>query len=151
MNNPHGDFKTGVSKQLLLFSARGPWNDETMRTGVVRMAEDISKIEEGTSWGQVSCLYGESIMPPSTFDIFVKQTRVRKSRGLCFLAVVILDTDIMLTIKQQISVCYELADVPFAFFDNIADALDAVEARNIAFERSDVESFFARYNFSRTT
>jgi hypothetical protein len=151
MNNPHGDFETGVSKQLLLFSARGPWNDETMKTGVIRMADDISKIKEGTSWGQVSCLYGESIMPPSTFDIFVKQTRIRKSRGLCFLAVVILDTDIMLTIKQQISKCYELAEVPFAFFDNIPDALQAVEQKELTFVRSDAEDFFARFNFSRTT
>ena len=75
MNNPHGEFECSVSGQLLLFSARGPWNDETMRNGVVKMSSDISKFEKGTKWAQVSCLYGESLMPPSTFDIFVKQTR----------------------------------------------------------------------------
>ena len=67
MNNPHGEFECSVSGQLLLFSARGPWNDETMRNGVVKMSSDISKFEKGTKWAQVSCLYGESLMPPSTF------------------------------------------------------------------------------------
>jgi hypothetical protein len=148
MNNQHGEFETCVTRQLLLFSGRGPWNDETMKNGVVRMAANISQIDESTPWAQLSCLYGESIMPPSTFDIFVKQTRIRKRRGLSFLAVVILDTDIMLTIKQQISMCYELAEVPFAFFDNVKDALCAIEEREIRFDKEEAIGFFEQFNFT---
>ncbi len=149
MNNPHGEFECSVSGQLLLFSARGPWNDETMRNGVVKMSSDISQFEKGTKWAQVSCLYGESLMPPSTFDIFVKQTRVRKNRGLSFLAVVILDTDIMLTTKHQISKCYDAAEVPYGFYETVEDALEAMTNNGYDFDSDEAERFFSRFNFTQ--
>lgn len=148
MNNPHGEFECSVSGQLLLFSARGPWNDETMRNGVVKMSSDISQFEKGTKWAQVSCLYGESLMPPSTFDIFVKQTKVRKARGLSFLAVVILDTDIMLTTKHQISQGYEVAGIPYCFFNSIEDALASLERQGYCFDKSEAVRFLNRFDFS---
>lgn len=149
MKNPHGEFECSVSGQLLLLSARGPWNDETMRNGVAKMSSDISKFEKDTKWAQVSSLYGESLMPPSTFDIFVKQTRVRKKRGLSFLAVVILDTDIMLTTKHQISQCYDAAEVPYGFYETVEDALQALSKMGYDFGREDAEHFFTKFNFTR--
>ncbi|BFT29325.1 hypothetical protein D210916BOD24_05010 [Alteromonas sp. D210916BOD_24] len=148
MQSPHGEFKSGVNEQLLQFSARGPWNDVTMKTGVRKMAEHISTFSVDKPWAQLSCLYGESLMPPSTFDIFVKQTRVRKQRGLAFLAIVILDTDIKLTIRHQMSQCYEAAEVPFAFYDSVEAALDALSDKDITFDREEAITFFKRYDFS---
>ena len=113
------------------------------------MSSDISKFEKGTKWAQVSCLYGESLMPPSTFDIFVKQTRVRKTRGLSFLAVVILDTDIMLTTKHQISQCYDAAEVPYGFYETVEEALEAMTNNGYDFDSDEAERFFARFNFTR--
>ena len=94
MLNPHGEFESALNQQLLQFSGRGPWNDVTMRNGTVKMGRHIASITDGKPWAQLSCLYGESLMPPSTFDIFVKQTHKRKEKGLSFLAIVVLDTDI---------------------------------------------------------
>ncbi|GFD78061.1 hypothetical protein KUL118_09230 [Tenacibaculum sp. KUL118] len=149
MNNPHGEFECDVTGQLLMFSARGPWNDETMRNGVVKMSSDISTFKQGSKWAQLSCLYGESLMPPSTFDIFVKQTRVRKTRGLSFLAVVILDTDVMLTTKHQISQCYDTAEVPFGFYDCVDDALTELKRKGYDFNRDNAVHFFTRFDFTR--
>ena len=149
MKNPHGEFESSVNGQLLMFSARGPWNDETMRNGVVKMSSDILKLEHGSQWAQLSCLYGESLMPLSTFDIFVKQTRVRKTRGLSFLAVVILDTDIMLTTKHQISKCYDAADVSYSFYDSVEDALQALTKMGYDFGNEDAERFFTKFDFTR--
>ena len=148
MNNPHGEFECSITGQVLLLSARGPWNDETMRNGVIKMSADISRLSDNTSWAQLSCLYGESLMPPSTFNIFVKQTRIRKARGLTFLAVVILDTDIMLTTQRQISQCYELAGVPYCFYSSVKEALDAISLRAFKVERKEAERFFNRFDFS---
>ena len=100
MLNPHGEFESALNQQLLQFSGRGPWNDVTMKNGTVKMGRHIASITDGKPWAQLSCLYGESLMPPSTFDIFVKQTHKRKEKGLSFLAVVVLDTDIERTTKQ---------------------------------------------------
>jgi hypothetical protein len=149
MLNPHGDFKSALNQQLLQFSARGPWNDVTMKNGTVEVGQLIASIAEGQPWAQLSCLFGESLMPPSTFDIFVKQTQRRKEKGLSFLAVVILDTDIERTTKRQIKQCYELAGVNFAFFNSVHDALNNMQQRSIAFDRQEAEHFFERFNFTR--
>ena len=116
---------------------------------MVKLSSDISKFEQGTEWAQVSCLYGESLMPPSTFDIFVKHTRVRKTRGLSFLAVVILDTDIMLTTKHQISQCYDTAEVLYGFYDTVENALQAMTNMGYDFDSEEAERFFSRFNFTR--
>lgn len=148
MLNPHGEFKSALNQQLLQFAARGPWNDVTMRNGTIKMGQHISSLPSGEPWAQMSCLYGESLMPPCAFDIFVKQTHLRKKRGLSFLAVVILDTDIALTTKQQIQHCYELAGVDFTFFNCVSDALNSLEKKSFTFNRKAAEHFFERYDFS---
>ena len=149
MLNPHGEFESALNQQLLQFSGRGPWNDVTMRNGTVKMGRHIASITDGKPWAQLSCLYGESLMPPSIFDIFVKQTHKRKEKGLSFLAVVVLDTDIERTTKQQIQQCYEVAGVNFAFYRSLSEALDNIKQRGFAFNRNEAEHFFERFNFSR--
>lgn len=148
MNRPHEEFESSTNGHVLFFSARGPWNEETLRNGVMKLSEDISRFPHDTRWAQISCLYGESLMPPSAFNIFVKHTRIRKARGLSFLAVVILDTDIMLTTKQQVSDCYEAADVPFQFYESVDLALDALREKGYSFDKAEAQRFFERFDFS---
>lgn len=148
MNNPHGEYVSEVNHELLLFSARGPWNDETMRKGVQTMSSHIASFDRIRRWGQLSCLYGESLMPPSTFEIFVKQTTIRRQRGLAYLAVVILDSDISLTIRQQVTMCYEMAGVPFGFYDSIDSAMKVLANEQFQFDPSEVALFFKQNDFS---
>ena len=148
MNNFHGEYVSEVNHELLLFSARGPWNDETMRKGVQTMSSQIGSFDKDSRWGQLSCLYGESLMPPSTFDIFVKQTTIRRQRGLAYLAVVILDSDISMTIRQQVTMCYEIAGVPFGFYDSIDSAMKGLADQQFQFDASEVMLFFKQNDFS---
>lgn len=148
MHNLHGEFETETIGQLLLFSARGPWNDETMRNGVVKMSKLISTLGTQPPWAQLSCLYGESLMPPSTFDIFIKQTIIRKQRGLSFLAIVLKDTDIGLTIRSQLSHCYDAAGVEYAFVDTVEEAIECLTLKGYHFDSTNVTQFFKQHDFT---
>lgn len=107
------------------------------------MSEFIAALDHPKPWAQISCLYGESLMPPTTFDAFVKHTNIRKQIGLDFLAVVILSTDIRMTIKQHLAQAYTNAGLEHAFYDNIDDAIAAVQQKHFEFDVKDAQSFFA--------
>ncbi|WP_421133687.1 hypothetical protein [Alteromonas sp. A079] len=148
MHNLHGEFETETIGKLLLFSGRGPWNDETMRNGVVKMSKLISNFDINLPWAQLSCLYGESLMPPSTFEIFIKQTIIRKQRGLSFLAIVIKDTDIARTIRSQLSYCYDAAGVEHVFVDTVEEAIASLSQNGFAFDSANVTHFFKQHDFT---
>ncbi len=135
----HGYYSVGRSEQLVLFSGRGPWNDETMRRGTVETGLLIQQLNKTCSWGQISLLSGESIMPPSTFSAFSKQTLVRKQIGMTALAVVIKNSNITNTIKVQLSQAYELADIEHQFFDCLDEALIWIKKLNIQYNNQAVQ------------
>jgi hypothetical protein len=143
----HGDYIVGRSKQTIMFSARGPWNDETMLRGAKEMSENMGQLDMSKPWACLSCLYGESLMPPSTFKSFAKHTLIRKSMGLKGLAVVILDSDISNTIKNQLTPAYNAADVNFAFLSDINSAINWISGIDVDIDRQQVEHFFHRHSF----
>jgi len=138
----HGDYVSDRSEQLILFSARGPWNDETMRRGVIEMAGHIAQLDHSNRWGQISCLYAESLMPPSTYAVFEKQTLVRKEMGLSAIAVVIKNSEVKLTIVDQLSRVYEKANIEHRFLDSIDEACLWQQEMNIPFNQTFAQRFF---------
>lgn len=144
----HGHFKTGKDDQLLMFSAEGPWNDQTFSRGIRELGSLIKQADIHRPWAQLSCLYGESLMPPSVFKGFTKHTAIRKKSGLCFLAVVIKDSDIEFTIRSQLSAGYEETGIDYGFFDSIEEALEHISSINIDFDKQAALSFFGRKSFS---
>lgn len=145
----HGDYVVGRSEQLVLFSGRGPWNDETMRRGSRETGRVISQIDKTRPWGQISYLSGESIMPPSTFSAFIKQIVIRKESGMTALAVVIKDSNITNTIKSQLTQAYESVDIEHKFLNGIDEALDWLEQLSIQVDRKAVHAFFNQYSFAQ--
>ncbi|WP_339722617.1 hypothetical protein [uncultured Paraglaciecola sp.] len=143
----HGDYVVSRSLQTIMFSARGPWNDETMKRGAREMGENIAQLDLSKPWGTLSCLYGESLMPPSTFNSFAKHTLIRKSMGLKALAVVILDSDIANTIKNQLTPAYQEADLKFAFLPDINSAIAWLSEINLDLEQQQVQQFFEKHSF----
>lgn len=137
----------GRSGQVILFAARGPWNDETMKRGSINMSEHIAALNHPQPWAQISCLYGESIMPPSTFDAFVKHTNIRKQIGLSKLAIVILDSKIALTIQTQLRDAYTRNDVEYEFYETIADAINSIDPLTFPYQLQEVEQFFKENAF----
>lgn len=115
----HGEYAVGRCDQVILLRAHGPWNDETLKRGSHEFGLQIQKLSKGKPWAQLSCLYGESIMPPWTFKNFVYHTNIRKQLGLGALAVVILESDIEATIKQQLTQAYTELEISYAFFNNV--------------------------------
>ena len=143
----HGDYASGRSEQVLLFSAKGPWNDETMRSGVIELAKNIEQLSDGQPWGQISCLYAESLMPPSTYAVFKKQTLIRKQLGLSAIAILIKNSDVTLTIQSQLRDVYQLAGVEYRFCDTFDDACNWLETKNLPFSRCKVQDFFDKNAF----
>lgn len=78
-------------------------NDQTVRIGSTAMICFIAELNHSEPWSQISCLFGESIMPPTTLEALIKHTNIRKQVGLSELAIVINDTDIRLTIQARLS------------------------------------------------
>lgn len=146
----HGDYVVGRSLQTILFAARGPWNDETMIRGSKEMAENMAKLDLSKPWGTISCLYGESLMPPSTYKSFAKHTLIRKSKGLKALAVVILDSDIAFTIESQLTPAYQNADIEFAFLPDINSAIDWLSGIDVRLDKQQAEQFFQLNSFIST-
>ncbi|MBT0585406.1 hypothetical protein KIU71_03185 [Alteromonas sp. SM 2104] len=107
----------------------------------------IAELDKNHPWGQLSCLYGESLMPPSAYAIFVKQIRIRQQAGLLALAVVIRDSDVARTIKNQLTAAYEDVGVDYAFFDDIDSALPWLQHKDIRFESAAVCAFFDANTF----
>ena len=142
VNREHGVYVSERSEQLLLFSARGPWNDEIMHRGVLEMAKYIAQFDHSSPWGQISCLYGESLMPPSTYAGFEKQTLVRKKKGLSAIAVVIKNSDVKLTIRHQLSRAYTKANIEHRFLDSVEDAIDWQQTLGIPFNQAFTKHFF---------
>ncbi len=140
----HGLYIVDRCNQVLLFGGRGPWNDETMRRGAREFDFHISNMQVGAPWAQFSCLFGESIMPPSTFSHFVKHTKIRKSRGLSTLAIIIKDSDIKATIKNQLSDAYEQAAIEHAFFEDFDEARNWLKQRNFKLPEDKMNAFIRR-------
>lgn len=144
----HGDYIVGESGQTVLFSGRGPFNDETLLVGAREMNRIIVKISKAGPWGQLSYLSGESLMTPSTFDSFVKRTAERKAMGMRALAVVITDSNIVNTIKTQLSQAYLLADIDHQFFSDINEAIAWLQTRDIKLDSAQILDFFKKHAFA---
>ncbi|MEW9797123.1 hypothetical protein [Alteromonas sp. CYL-A6] len=143
----HGKSTCSLLGQVIAFAARGPWNDEAMKNGSKVVGRLILEVDKTQPWGQISCLAGEAIMPPSTFDIFVKQSSLRREAGLTALALVICDSDIITTIRQQLSDCYTRAGINHAFFDDITSAARWLSEQGIAVDMEPVRAFYASVPF----
>lgn len=143
----HGQFKAALFGQLITFAARGPWNDEAMKNGSREVGRAIEQVDKSQPWAQLSCLAGEAIMPPSTFDIFVKQSSIRRDAGLTALAVVICDSDIKNTIMHQLDNCYSQAGIDHAFFDDLESALHWLKTLGITSDIQQVRGFYQSVSF----
>lgn len=144
----HGDYIVDRSNQVILLGARGPWNDETMRRGSRKFNELMMALIPGQPWAQFSCLFGESLMPPSTFEHFIKHTKIRKEKGLSTLAIVIKDSDIKATIKNQLSDAYKQADVEHGFFDDFGEARNWLVSHDFELPINDMNTFVQRCQFA---
>jgi hypothetical protein len=145
----HGEYVAGRSQQTILFAARGPWNDETLVKGAKEMGQNIKQLNLSEPWGFISCLFGESLMPPSTFELFVKHTLIRKSMGMRCLAVVIQDSDIANTIMSQLTQAYQHAGLDFAFLMDVDSAITWLKEREIEMDDQQVTDFFQQHLFVR--
>lgn len=125
-----------------MLSARGPWNDETLARGAKEFSSHSKCLEPNRAWAQLSCLYGESLMPPWTFSHFIHHTKIRKSQGLSALAVVILESDIEATIKQQLTQAYMEVDIQHRFFNNLEEGTAWLAQLGFELEQREVDSFF---------
>ncbi|MDM7859377.1 hypothetical protein QTP81_02000 [Alteromonas sp. ASW11-36] len=111
------------------------------------MSQFIAELDYTQPWAQISCVFGESLMPPSTFDAFVKHTNIRKQIGLSELAIVIKDTDIHLTIEAQLSQAYTQCEVTHRFYATIEDAIDAIHP-HYKCDVEELHQFFQNNNFA---
>ncbi|WP_051275325.1 hypothetical protein [Aestuariibacter salexigens] len=136
----HGQFLSTTCGQVITFAARGPWNDEAMKNGCRELAEVMKQVDMTNPWAQISCLAGEAIMPPSTFDIFLSQSKIRQKLGLQALAIVICDSDIKSTIKSQLQNCYTEAGTTHEFFDDLSSALAWLDTFNVSIDHDAIIS-----------
>lgn len=137
----HGDYLIRRSKQVILYGGRGPWNDEALLAGSKIMASTIAELNQTQPWAQLSSLFGECLMPPSTFDAFVFHSKVRQQKGLMLLAIVIQQSEVKNTIKQQLGRAYSQVGIEHQFFDSIAQAVDYLAERAFLLEPADLRSF----------
>ena len=145
----HGDYSVSLSLQTIMLSARGPWNDESLLLGGKAMRKNIGQLDLNKPWGCLSCLYGESLMPPSAYEAFEKHTVIRKNLGVNGLAVVIKDSDIAFTIKSQLTKAYQAAGVEFEFFSEIESAITWLNDKGVNLDKAQVLQFFQQHSYTQ--
>lgn len=143
----HGEYEVSKSQQTILFAGMGPWNDETLRRGTVEIGGTIKQLDLNEPWGGLSCLFGESLMPPSAYKAFEKQTHHRKKLGMTGLAVVIQNSQIENTIRQQLTQAYESAGIDFAFLPDITHAMNWLLEKGIKLDKLEALQFFQQHAF----
>ncbi|MDP5029603.1 hypothetical protein [Paraglaciecola sp.] len=143
----HGDYVVGINQQVLLFVGRGPWNDEALIDGAKKLGKEIQHLDLTLPWAQLSCLVGECLMPPSTFDGFVYHSKIRKEKGLACLAIVILESDISNTIKQQLGAAYRQAEIEHQFFNSIESAIEWLAQQHFQLDRPALTTFLNQCHF----
>ncbi|MFT2089736.1 hypothetical protein [Paraglaciecola sp. 2405UD69-4] len=143
----HGQYVSNRSKQLMLFSGRGPWNDEALYYGTQSTERDIQAIKQSKPWGQIGFLYGESLMPPTAFKLFSDIICYRQTIGLKAIAIMIQDSDITFTIKTQLKVAYNKAGIESDFFDDFDTAINWLKSFDIEFDYQEVHNFYTNHQF----
>jgi hypothetical protein len=145
----HGKYVVGRSQQTIIFAARGPWNDETLLRGSKEVGQNIKHLNLLMPWGFISCLFGESLLTPSAYEIFLKHSIIRKSMGMRCLAVVIQDSDITNTIMNQLTQAYLHAGLDYAFLANLNTAIAFLKEHEINLDEQQVTHFFQQHMFVR--
>ncbi|MEP0354312.1 MAG: hypothetical protein ABJH06_11080 [Paraglaciecola sp.] len=143
----HGHYVSSRSKQLMLFSGKGPWNDEALTYGTKSTQLDINAIDHKKPWGQIGFLYGESLMPPTAFKLFSDVICLRQQMGLKAIAIIIQDSDVIITIKTQLKVAYNKAGIESEFFDDFDSATNWLTSFNIEFDQTEVKNFYQNNQF----
>ena len=143
----HGDSAASLSNQVLLYAGRGPWNDEGMKEGAQIISRQTAHFAPGQHWAQLSCLYGECIMPPSTFQQFSDYFAERQDKGLRHLAIVILQSEVEHTIRQQFSAVYCNSGLNFQFFNDIDAACQWLALCGFPLEQRQLATFLASCSF----
>ncbi len=144
----HGDYVFARSQQTILFSGRGPWNNETLKSGAKIAAHLLEQVATNQPWAGISCLFGESLMPPSSYELFLKQTSIRKSKGMKSLAIVIMDSDIANTIETQLSKAYQSVGLDFAFLASVEQGIEWIIEQKIPIDAKHSQAFFDQHLFN---
>lgn len=144
----HGDSIVSASKQVLLYAGRGPWNDEALLRSHQTTLDEISQFPNQDNWAQLSCLFGECLMPPSAFDIFVDYCRLRKRKGLKCTAIAIQDSEIVSTIKQQLLQAYQITNIEYEFFESVAQAQEWLGAKGFFIDTTQLNKFLKGCSFA---
>jgi hypothetical protein len=143
----HGDYVVDRYDQVILFAGRGPWNEQTLRKGTIETGQLIQALDKSRPWAQLSLVVGESLMPPSAYNTFLKQTMIRKSLGLSALAIVIQNSDISATIQRQFREAYQQAEIEYVFTTSITEGVDWLAQKGFELPANKLTAFCKRCSF----
>lgn len=117
----HGIYEVKVEDGILFVDATGPFNEELINS--YRQAiEKCIQIVEAHSWNQIIVLHDMSLFTPEAELALTESLINRKSRKLNASAVVFVDIEGEIIIKQQMSKAYNTAKVQHEYFTSIEEA-----------------------------
>lgn len=143
----HGESQLCCSEQVLFYAGRGPWNEEAMLQSPQKTFEQIIQFAPNQPWAQISCLFGESLMPPSAYKVFLEYCHLRKQSGMACVAITIQDSEIVNTIKQQLTEAYRLTNIDYQFFTSVSQAKIWLKDRGFDFDSNELHEFLKTCSF----
>ena len=117
----HGIFEIKVEGNLLLVDATGPFNEELIIHYKKSIESCIQKLEV-SQWKQIITLHQMSLFTPEAEEALTQTLINRKNRSLVACGVVIADVDGKTLVKEQMSRCYQRAEVKYQYFNSINEA-----------------------------
>jgi len=117
----HGVCEVKVDGKLLLVDATGPFNEEFIKH-YQRVLETSIEHLETSQWHQIVTFHQMSIFTPEAEEALTQSLINRRSRGLVACGVVIADVECKSLVQEQMSRCYNKAEVEHQYFSSITNA-----------------------------
>lgn len=123
----HGSYEARLQGRILVFTARGPWNLESMDAAASSFV-NLSQQLHGAPWGMVGIFYGEPVHVPEAASRLIEIVKEEKKTGRAATGIVLSHCDVPLLGEQHLTDIYTAAGETFAFFDTEAQATEWVES-----------------------
>lgn len=121
--NIHGEFFVKRFEQVVLTVATGPWNRECIMAFADAYRAEVGAIY-GTSWTDIVILRGESLLVPAAEFLLAEKLQVVAPQGFSRIAVVIGQSQVQYTTREQFRRIYTGVAQQCEFFSAPEDALD---------------------------
>ncbi len=127
----HGSYSIKIKDHILIIDAKGPFNIELVTHYHIELNASIELLAQSNQpWSQIVILHEESLFTPEAEQKLIDSNRWRKTKGLSYCALVLVNPVGSKLITSQMTHIYRDAGIQMRIFDQIMTAKEWLTKRN---------------------